>query len=739
MTATNISVEIRRDTALEQRMLEAVVADRNAQPRSQQLQVGPSQVGGCRELLRAGLFEPATTAEPETTWATAAHGGQVMGDSLETIFGERLDALTQQRITARFGMLGVEIAGAVDLLFLGDGQISDLKSSDDIGGVLYDLKRNASIIETLLSIRQEGLLYQKNIETPNGGYELTEVLVSKLAKLHYYVQVAIYVVGAIQQGILEPDAEGRLVFYDRSGGYQGFVALVITNDEVALFYDIAQLRLQQVVDAQMAYEATGGNPAVIAPLRDMAPSYCFSPKVMCPRRMHCWAGSDWAQDNRITSPEHVAATNRYIVGRDLEKLGKGMKASARAELEGVSGMLPDGKMVTWGGNGSINVVETTVAAPQTQARLDEYVPAVDVVAQVAAEHERTASGENDEAVVARAFRQKELEKLQKGELLDLVENLTGERPAGVKAKLITIILDEEARLSEGGVALGDHLAQPMDALDDGVTDPPQSVENAVENNALPRVESADGRLVSEGSGEPGAGTLILPEGVTHNPGYEPDQAGPGFAEMVESQESTADAAHVAALRELAAQGGPAGDEAADQLQESDPWHHGMSEEAIARAHANAVAAGMYPAEPAPEWTDEGDLTAQNGPEFADPEPPTEQPVVRTQQSVARTKDGEVRTTGVHFEDSEILKRRQALFGMTHEELTNLGRERGLNPEVPRNFLIQGILDVEFQPVVGRGWKPNGAGTSGDPVTDRLRDMQYNADPAMRRNYEGGQQ
>ena len=86
--AENIgSPEILRDTDLEQKMLAAVIADRNDQPRSKQLQVGPSEVGGCRELLRAGLFESETVAEPETAWATAAHAGTVFGADLERIFG----------------------------------------------------------------------------------------------------------------------------------------------------------------------------------------------------------------------------------------------------------------------------------------------------------------------------------------------------------------------------------------------------------------------------------------------------------------------------------------------------------------------------------------------------------------------------------------------------------------------------------------------------------------------------
>lgn len=605
--AENIGPEVVRDTALEQRMLEAVIADRNAQPRSRQLQVGPSQIGGCRELLRAGLFESDTVAEPETNWAAAAHVGQVMGADLERIFGERLDALTQQPITATFGMLGVQISGSSDLIFqgtdeFGEDQVSDLKSSDDIGSVLYDLKRNASIIETLLTIRREGLLYAKNIETPDGGYELTEVMVSKMAKLHYYVQVATYVAGGIQQGILSETATARLVFYDRSGEYQGFVALVVNAEELALFYDIGQMRLEQVVHAQTGYEQTGGNPAVIAPLRDMAPSFCFSPKVMCPRRMHCWAGSDWADDNRITNPDHIAATNRYIVGRDLEKLGKGMKQSARAELKEVTGMLPDGKMVTWGSNGSINVVETTVSAPQTQARLDEFVPAVDVAAEAMAEQERKSAGVDDATVARRAMRERELGKLQKPELVTLCAT-AGLEQKGVKATLIGRILDHEAEYGEIIVA----------------------------------APAVDGVYVT------------------------------------------------------------------DQLRDPEPFGEAL------------------PVPPDPDESDERDPRIDRV-HFADTDP-------RPVEEKSHTE-----TQKVGYEEVEVLRRRQELFGLDHEYLLMEARQAGVSTNVPRQFMIQAIIDAEFQPAPGRGWMPNGAGTSGDPTTDRLRQMQYDTDPAMRRNY-----
>lgn len=391
MAAENIGkAEIIRDVALEQRLLEAVIADRNAQPRSQQLQIGPSEVGGCRELLRAGLFEPPAEAEPETNWAAAAHVGQVMGADLERIFGERVNALLQQRYSTMFGMFGISISGGADLTFLDGDQISDLKSIDDMGSTLYDLNRDAQAIETLLSIYREGLLFAKNIETADGGYELTGVVLDKVAKLSNYIQIAIYVMGAMQAGIISEHGTGRLVFYDRSGNYQGFVAAVIPTEWVWMFYTIGQMRIGQVVQAQTAYDATGGNPAVIATLRDKAPSFCFSPKVMCPRRMHCWAGSEWTADNQITDPEQVAAMNRYDTARDLAKIADGMKRAAKTALDGVSGVAPDGKMLTWTRSGAINLVQTTVAEPKTQEVLDQFLPPVNLQAEIEAERQRAA-------------------------------------------------------------------------------------------------------------------------------------------------------------------------------------------------------------------------------------------------------------------------------------------------------------------------------------------------------------
>jgi hypothetical protein len=127
--------------------------------------------------------------------------------------------------------------------------------------------------------------------------------------------------------------------------------------------------VRQVIEAQKALDAGITGPA--HELRDKSPSFCYSPKVMCPRRTLCWGGSDWAPSQiEIVDQEFIRATERYVEGHALEKLGKGMKEAARGLLRGdgteatrIQGTTPDGIMVSWVRGGStINVVETTPAA-----------------------------------------------------------------------------------------------------------------------------------------------------------------------------------------------------------------------------------------------------------------------------------------------------------------------------------------------------------------------------------------
>lgn len=304
-----------RDEALEQLLLSAVIAEERERPRTQQRQIGPSELGGCRELIRAKVFEDESEDAPEEHWPVAAHVGTVMGEELERIFGKRLNAETQRRITTHLESVGIYVSGSSDVLFAADGILVDLKSAGDIGSILY--------------------------EGP---------------KLSYWIQVAVYTWGAVQEGLLPEGAEARIVYYDRSGQYQGFVAFVVDWEQIQNYVEIAQTRLREVLAAQEALEA--GDPTLAHELRDYAPSYCFSTKVECPRRFACWGGSDWAPLELLTDEATLASARRYVAGRDMERDGKAMRLNAREELKDVNGTHSGGYIIGWSEKGVISVVET---------------------------------------------------------------------------------------------------------------------------------------------------------------------------------------------------------------------------------------------------------------------------------------------------------------------------------------------------------------------------------------------
>lgn len=311
-----MGVTLVRDEALELRLLEAVLAEERARPRTQQRQVGPSEVGGCLELVRAKIFEDPSEDAPEEHWPIAANIGTVFGDFLEGVFGRRLDAKTQIKISAKLEELGITIAGAADVIFIEDNTIIDLKSTAAIGGVFY--------------------------EGP---------------KLAYYIQIALYVYGAVQAGILQEGAEGRIVYYDRTGDFQEFVAVVVSWEAILNFIDLAQQRLSQVVRAQELYE-NKGDTTLVHELREYSPSFCFSSKVECPRRFKCWGGTDWAPTEQLTDENHHSAALRYIEGRRLTSMGDAMKRESKEQLRDIEGVFADGVMVGRDSRGYLSVVET---------------------------------------------------------------------------------------------------------------------------------------------------------------------------------------------------------------------------------------------------------------------------------------------------------------------------------------------------------------------------------------------
>lgn len=283
-------------------LLAAVVEHENDRPRNQQIQIGPSGLGSCREYIRHVMV--GTVGVPEQGWKSAAFMGTVIGEALEEIFGERLGALVQQLIRTKLPTTGLEVEGHGDAVFVNQNIVTDIKTVDGFEIVRY--------------------------EGP---------------KFEHLVQVSVYALGLVQMGYLKEGCSARLVYVDRSGGERKFLALPISWEGILNFVALAEDRLRDVVTAQE--ELDKGNTEFIHALRDKQPSWCFSQKVQCPFRFECWDGSDWAPPGEITDEDQLQDVANYVEGRRMEKAGKEMRESARAALKGVTGMTPDGTIVSW--------------------------------------------------------------------------------------------------------------------------------------------------------------------------------------------------------------------------------------------------------------------------------------------------------------------------------------------------------------------------------------------------------
>jgi hypothetical protein len=287
-------------------LLGHIIAEQNDRPRSNQAGIGPSELGGCRERLRATW--QGDPGLPDPFWHLAAEIGTVMGDELERIMSKRAGAMTQVAVHAVLPRTGLRVSGHADVVWKDRNIVGDFKSKDGLGGVRYE------------------------------GVSMSNA-----------IQLAVYTLGLVQMGVLQEGATGYLLYYDRAGNDLELMAAPIPWDGLMRFIEIAEARLQDVVDAQSALDA--GNLEPRHELRDMPPSFCFSPKVMCPFREACWKGSDYDPTTVITAEEIIRSTERYKAARDAAKAAEQMKREAREELRDVSGVLPDGTRVGWGPRG----------------------------------------------------------------------------------------------------------------------------------------------------------------------------------------------------------------------------------------------------------------------------------------------------------------------------------------------------------------------------------------------------
>lgn len=282
-------------------LLSALVAHENERPRSKQLALGPSELGGCREYIRNVMVGAPAAGNDE--WPVAAVVGTLMGDHVEGVAQEYLGALTQVPVTTTLPN-GLVVSGTADIVIVEDNRLADMKTKVGLSGV-----------------RKEG------------------------PSLENLCQVSVYTLGLVQMGVLREGAAASLLYVDRSGVEQSIYEVELDWDRIQYFIGVVVDRLADVVEAQEHIDA--GEVEWARALRDKTPPFCYSPRVMCPFRDLCWEGSEWVPDEVIEDPDVIAVVERFAEVRDAYNEASTERGELRERLRGVSGITPSGYSVNW--------------------------------------------------------------------------------------------------------------------------------------------------------------------------------------------------------------------------------------------------------------------------------------------------------------------------------------------------------------------------------------------------------
>lgn len=280
-------------TETESWLMGAIRAFDDARPRSLQVHLGPSDLGHCREYIRATIAGDERHEVPVVKWA--AFIGTAVGDFMETAAAAHGGARTQVPVTYHLPRHGFTISGSADLV--GPRGVYDLKSKSSIDTVMKD------------------------------GPERKE-----------WVQISTYLLGLVEAGELGEDALGTLVYYDRSGSNKQVWTQSVTVPEARGWIEVAEERLDDVVQALATGAPAGGH------LRDQPEQWCFY--MGCPFYRACWP-EEYQPEGIITDPLIIEAMELYDYGRELAKTAKRIQEDAKAKL-GVGEETPvEGRSEGW--------------------------------------------------------------------------------------------------------------------------------------------------------------------------------------------------------------------------------------------------------------------------------------------------------------------------------------------------------------------------------------------------------
>jgi hypothetical protein len=253
-------------------------------PRTQQAVnhvLGPSDLGGCREYLRRMVLGEPFDADDDADPRWPAFIGTAVGEHLEHALGAADPATRTQVPLAVVLPSGRQTRGTCDLVLPQHDLIGDLKAKDG-----------------LATVRRAGPSFEN------------------------LVQINLYLLGAIQAGLVSPDAHWALIYYDRSGR-EHTPHVVVGQLDLEI---IAQMeaRLDDV-----EYAVTMGEETV----RDLPEPVC---RVICSFYAAC-RGTESDAQGLISDPGQLDAVEQYRQGQALEKEGARMKDEAKQALRGVTG------------------------------------------------------------------------------------------------------------------------------------------------------------------------------------------------------------------------------------------------------------------------------------------------------------------------------------------------------------------------------------------------------------------
>ena len=292
-------------------LLDALVHHEAERPRSRQLTLGPSELGGCREYIRNVMV--GAPLQGNTEWPTAAVVGTLLGEHVERVAEEVLGALTQVPVTTTLPN-GLKVSGTADIVMPERNMLADVKTK--VG---------------LSEVRKDG------------------------PSLENCVQVSIYVLGLVQGGVLREGASASLLYIDRGGTEQVLYEVTLDWERIEYFIQVVVDRIADVLDAQEHIDK--GEVEWARALRDKTPPFCYSPRVMCPFRDLCWEGSEWVPDEVIEDLDIIEVVEAFVRVREDYNSAAADRMQLRERLRGVSGRTPSGFSVNWATENTLYVTK----------------------------------------------------------------------------------------------------------------------------------------------------------------------------------------------------------------------------------------------------------------------------------------------------------------------------------------------------------------------------------------------